>query len=999
MLRHPDYTRDRIRQLVHRLGGQVYARSVPVGDLLVAGPVDRITYPQAQNLTGFRAASVGDQFRPTWATFWFRGRAVVPSDWKGQRVDLLWDSQSEATLWVGGRVLQGLNMTQGDRPEAVLLERAEGGETLEFQIEMACNKKFGAADGEGRSGAMQALSPYHLRRCDLAAFDPQAWEMYWDAYVLAKLENELAKDRDASDHSWAGLLLYQLNRFCNTLDLDDRSTWPAAHDILRSLYHHKPADRTFNLSVIGHAHIDTAWLWPLAETHRKCERTFASQSAYMRDYPEYRFACSQAYQYQAIKDRNPDLYQRILQRVRTGQWVPVGGTWIEPDCNIPSGEALCRQFLWGQRYFQAEFGIRCKEFWNPDVFGYNGQLPQIMRQAGVARFLTQKLSWNRFNKPHHHTFTWRGIDGSEVLTHFPPADTYNAMDHGPAHDEITWLRRNVRDYRDHDRSHEGIMLYGFGDGGGGPTPRMLEILRRARNLQGLPRTEQRTSDEFFDRLEKDATDLPVMWGELYFEYHRGTYTSQALVKKNNRRGERMLHDAEVLCVASSLAGPGDYPRAELEAIWKLVLLNQFHDILPGSSITQVYTDSAAQYEEVFRRGSALIHAATAGGDTPINTLALDRREVVERDGKLRFVRAEPLAPARDDTPTVPVGLRQTHDRLLLENDRLRAEFDRGGRLLSLIEKTTGREALAGPANLFELYDDRPTNYDAWDVDPFHLETRRHCPPAEGGRIARHDPLRAEIAFTHHLGKRSRFEVVARLDAHSPRLEFHLAGDWQESKTMLKVAFPVNVLAMNATYEMQFGHVERPTHYNTPYDLARFEVPLHKWFDLSEHGFGVAVLSDCKYGGSTLGNVMRLSLLRSPTSPDPRCDRGPHAFAYALMPHAHGWREAGVVAEAYRFNSPMPFGKPPMTRSLARSDDPNLVIDTIKKAEDSEAVVLRMYECHGARGTARVRLGFPVRSATFCNVLEDDLGPATLHDGELELPYRPHQIIGVKLVTA
>jgi alpha-mannosidase len=768
MLRHPDYTRDRIRQLVDRLGGQIYARSLPVSDLVVAGPVDRIGYEQAQRLEGFRPVAVGEQFRPTWATFWFRGRTTLPAEWKGRRVDLLWDSQSEATLWVNGRVVQGLNMTQGDRPDAILLDAAAGGETVEFQIELACNRKFGAADGEGRAGAKQAISPYHLRRCDVAVFDPEAWSLYWDAYVLCKLEAELAKDDDITDKSWAGLLLYELNRFCNMIVIEDRATWPEAAAILKALYEHHNAGRSFNLSAIGHAHIDTAWLWPLAETHRKCERTFASQTAYMRDYPEYRFACSQAYQYQVIKQRNPDLYRRIVERVRSGQWIPVGGTWIEPDCNIPSGEALCRQFLLGQRFFEREFGRRCNEFWNPDVFGYNGQLPQIMRLSGVTRFLTQKLSWNRFNKPHHHTFTWRGIDGSEVITHFPPADTYNAMSPYGERNEITWLRQNVRDYRDHDRSHEGIMLYGFGDGGGGPTKPMLEILRRTTDLQGLPLTQPRTSDEFFERLERDATDLPVMWGELYFEYHRGTYTSQAMIKRHNRKGEGLLHDLEVLGAAATLVGRGAYPAAEMTALWEVLLLNQFHDILPGSSIGQVYRDAAAQFEDFFARGGKLLDTVIGGGDaTPINTLGVCRREVAEHAGKLAVVEAPPLGPGRVVDAADQVDLTESGDRVTLANGQLCAVLDRTGRLVSLVERSTGRETLAAAGHVFETYDDRPTNYDAWDIDPFHMETRQPVAGADGWTVVRRDPLRAEVAFEMKIGRASTLRVTVRLDAHSP----------------------------------------------------------------------------------------------------------------------------------------------------------------------------------------------------------------------------------------
>ncbi|MCE9609807.1 MAG: hypothetical protein K8R23_06320, partial [Chthoniobacter sp.] len=425
-----------------------------------------------------------------------------------------------------------------------------------------------------------------LDQCDIAAFDPLAWEMWHDFLILQQLECEGTNDLDKD---WAGKLLAELNRFANAFDPEDQSTWADAHWILKSLYQNRNGSYKHELSAIGHAHIDTAWLWPLAETYRKCERTFSSAAAYMEEYQEYKFSCSQAQQYAWIKERNPQLYARIAAKVKAGQWVPVGGTWVEPDCNIPSGESLARQFLYGQRFFLREFGVTCKEFWNPDVFGYNGQLPQIMAQSGATRFLTQKLSWNRFNRPRHQTFTWQGIDGSEVLTHFPPANTYNATA------SVAELRKNVRDYKDNDRSGHSMMLFGLGDGGGGPTKTMIESLRRARDLQGLPRTQMRSSDEFFMQLEKDCTDRPVMVGELYLEYHRGTYTTQAANKRDNRRCEELLHDIEAAAALAGRLGKGSYPGRELEDLWKIVLLNQFHDIIPGSSITLVYEDSARQY--------------------------------------------------------------------------------------------------------------------------------------------------------------------------------------------------------------------------------------------------------------------------------------------------------------------------------------------------------------------------------------------------------------------
>ena len=938
MIRHLDYTRARFAQVSQQLLAEVYPETRAVEELLVSPTVGRISWDEAQTLD-YRPAELGERFGPAWATYWFRIRATIPEEWRGRRVELLWSSLSEAALWRDGRILQGLNTGgAGERPDALVAERAEPG-VVDLQVELACNGMFGA------TGA-----PAELRRCELAVFDPEAWQVYFDFETLRALEAE------TTDEAWDGLLLEELTRFCNDRD----------RTVLAALYDHHTASHAHELAAIGHAHIDTAWLWPLAETYRKCLRTFSSQVRYMDEYPEYRFACSQAQRYAWIKERNPDLWERIREKVDAGQFVPVGGSWVEPDCNLPSGESLVRQFLYGQRWFERELGRRHNEFWSPDAFGYAGQLPQILREAGITRFLTQKLSWNRFNRPEHHTFTWQGDDGSEVVGHFPPADTYNSDA------TVAELLKASRQFLDHDHSRTSLLVFGYGDGGGGPTKPMLETLRRARDLQGLPRTHQVTSDEFFVALESEHGKRPVVVGELYFEYHRGVYTSQAAVKRGNRRCEQALHDAEFLAVARG----GEYPRAELDRLWKLLLLQQFHDILPGSSIAEVYEDAERDLAEVETGANALV----ANGTALVNTTGFARREVV--DGTM--VEAPPYGPAREVAPDDEVRV----DGLTLENAHLGATFAKDGTLLSLVDKATGRDALAAPGNVLELYDDDPVAFDAWDIDPYTLDTGRPAPPATSHTVSS-SPLRVEIAF-----ERPSLRQVVRLDAGSRLLEFRTIADWHESHTLLKVCFPLAVRAKTATYEMPFGYAERPTHYSTSWDRARYEVPGHRWAGLSEHGFGVALLNDSKYGWSCHGNELRLSLLRSTKSPDPAADMGRHEFAYALMPHSGGWREAGVVAQAARFNAPLRRTAP--IEPFAAVDDPNLVLDTIKRAEDSEAVVLRLYEAHGGRGTARVWLGVPFTSARRANALEDDGEPLQVDGDSIVLPYRPHELVTVKV---
>jgi alpha-mannosidase len=938
LIRHREYSRARFLHVSQQLLAAVRPERRAVGELLVAGPVDRISWEEAQPLD-YRPAVLGERFGPPWATYWFRVRATVPDEWSGRRVELLWSSLSEAALWIDGRVVQGLNTGgDGERPDAVIARSADAG-PVELWIEVACNGMFGAKP-----------EPAELRQCELALVDEDAWSVYSDFEPLRALEAE------TTDEAWGGLLRERLERFSNERD-------PA---LLAELYEHHTASHAHELAAIGHAHIDTAWLWPLAETYRKCLRTFSSQVEYMEDYREYRFACSQAQQYAWIKERNPDLWERIRERVDSGQFVPVGGSWVEPDCNLPSGESLVRQLLHGQRFFEQEFGRRHREFWSPDAFGYAGQLPQILRECGITRFLTQKLSWNRFTKPEHHTFVWQGDDGSEVLGHFPPADTYNSDANVPE------LLRASRQYLDHDQSRTSLLVFGYGDGGGGPTRPMLETLRRAADLQGLPRVRQVTSEEFFDALELEPAERPVVVGELYFEYHRGVYTSQAAVKRGNRRCEQALHDAEFLAVAR-----GDvYPRAELDRLWKLLLVQQFHDILPGSSIAEVYEDARRDLATVESGANALC----GDGDALVNTTPFARRDVV---GDAIF-EAAPYATAAAAESRDEVRV----DGLTLENAHLRATFAEDGTLVQLFDKSTGRKALSAPGNRFELYDDDPVEFDAWDIDPYTLGTGRAAPPAIG-YSASCSPLRGEIGFEY-----PSLRQTVRLDAESHVLEFHTEVDWHESHTLLKVCFPLAVHSRTATYEMPFGYAERPTHYSTSRDAAQYEVPGHRWADLSEHGFGVALLNDSKYGYSCFGNELRLTLLRSPKSPDPEADMGRHEFAYALVPHEGNWRAAGVLAEATRFNAPL--RRTGAIQQFAEVNDPNLVLNTVKRAEDSDVIVLRFYEPYGGRGIARVRMGIPFSTATRANALEDDGDALEVDVDAIVIPYRPHEVLTVKL---
>jgi len=1013
MQKHLELTRNRLQQFASETGiaSRLYPDRTSV-KLLVFSTPDRIAFVEAIRGT-YRHAQVGEKFGPLWSTHWFRVECLIPENWNGKEVHLLWDSSSEACVWQKGEPLQGLTGSSigwsgtAVRKEFILTKKAHGGERIELYVEMACNGLFGS-DGLQPDVSQLGL----LRQAEIAIFDRQAWELLWDFKVISDMARLLPANSPRG-----GQALYTANSMVNVTNLDEPSSWARAREIAAQFFSAHNGDGQHNLSAIGHAHIDTAWLWPLAETRRKCIRTFSSALRYMEDYPHYKFACSQAQQYAWIKEMTPGLYEKIKTKVKEGRFIPAGGSWVEPDCNIPSGESLVRQFLIGQRFFKQEFGSYCNEFWEPDVFGYSAALPQILLGVGIRYFLTIKLSWSQFNKIQSNTFWWQGLDGSRVLTHFPPADDYNAMA------DVEAVLRSVNNFKDHDRSRESYMLFGFGDGGGGPTMPMLEQINRMRNVDGLPRVEIRSPHDFFTRCEADAKDLTTWVGELYLELHRGTYTTQAHNKFLNRQSELLLRDLEFLSTICNTLGVSEYPAEEIDWLWKIVLTNQFHDIIPGSSINEVYQDSAVHYREVHRIGSNLLEKAietllkkSDGSNVlAINTLSESRTEIVNLPAGIPAIQisseGHPLgvvtAPPMGYSVSEPIRsfpekaiVSENSNTISLENENVRAVFDRGGGLISLFDKHESRECIESgkEGNHFVLFDDTPVNWDAWDVDVFHLEKRYEVNPAKSARVIESGPIRASIEFIYQISKVSELKQIVSLTALSSRLDFMNEVEWYESRKFLKVEFPLDIQTQNATYEIQFGHLQRPTHSNTSWDMARFEVCGHKWADLSEPDYGVTLLNDCKYGHGTQGNVLRLSLLRSPKSPDPQADMGHHTFRYALLPHKGTLQQADIVMEGYRFNVPLlvrSSSMHPQETSFFQVDTTAVVIDTVKKAEDSNAIILRLYESHGTHVLARLKSSLPVKSAAICNLLEEEDQPIEWNEG-INLKLRPFQILTVKL---
>jgi alpha-mannosidase len=1009
MKKHSAITLQRLQTYKEERGikGFIYPEKSPV-KLFVYHAPGRVTYQEAIS-SKFTETKVGEFLGPAWSTHWFLVEISIPEKWEGQEVHLLWDSSSEACIWIDGEPRQGLTGT-GTMPWEAnmgrlayrITQKASENQKALVYIEMACNGLFGT----------EPKTLYQLKQVEIGLFDPLAWGLYWDYMIIADMAEFLPKNSPR-----AGQALWTANEMINIINPNDKSTWQEAREYAAKFLSETNGASQHNLSAIGYAHLDTAWLWPLAETKRKIVRTFSTTMRLMEDYASYKFASAQAQHLVWLREFQPDLYNQVKSRILEGRFVLVGGSWIEPDCNIPSGESLIRQFLFGQNFYLEEFGIRCEEFWNPDVFGYSAALPQIMRGCGIKYFLTQKLSWNQINKPANHTFIWEGLDGSQILTHFPPADTYGSA--GNVADVV----KSVDLFKEHDRAKESILIFGWGDGGGGPTPGMIEQIIRMSDVDELPRVQIRTVNEFFKRCESDIKD-PAKWvGELYFEYHRGTYTTQAANKRDNRRCELLLRDVEILSSLNFIDGNNSYPKVELDKLWKVVLLNQFHDILPGSSIREVYEDSAKDYDAVLREGSSLRQSAIeklspAGNHwIAFNTLSKSRVDVIEIEGMdnsiqqshngkaLAIVDAAPFAFAKFDAEfriEKEASLELTLEGYKMENQFLSLILTPGGQITSLLFKEISRQAVANEclANQFVLYEDDPINFEAWDVDVFHLEKKQKINAAVNSRVVETGPIRVAVEFEYEISQSSSIVQTVLLTAISPRIEFHTKVNWHEAKRFLKVEFPWEIRSEQATYEIQFGHVQRPTHFNTSWDLARFEVCAHKWADLSEPGFGMAVLNDSKYGYSTLGNVMSLSLLRSPKSPDPEADMGEHFFKYALLPHQGSFRDGGVIDEGYRFNVPLLVHRSDIdhdTRPFFNVDHPSIVIDTVKKAEHDDALIIRLFESYGGRCQFKLSSKYNLSSVYLCNFLEEIEHELHWHEGGVVLKIKPFQVLTIKLV--
>ncbi|NWZ58081.1 MA2C1 mannosidase, partial [Haliaeetus albicilla] len=819
-----------------------------------------------------------------WETCWFKVELSIPQAWAGREVHFVWESDGEGMVWRDGQPVQGLTK-EGEKTSYILTSSLKESEphSLTLYVELACNGLFGA----GKGSMIAPPDPdrrFTLSKAELVIFNRDVYELLVDLEILLDMAQLLGEENQRSFQA-----LYTANQMVNMCDVTDPSTFPAARDLAAAIFSQRNGESQHTIHAVGHCHIDSAWLWPYEETIRKCARSWVTVVRLMEHNPELTFACSQlrlisvlwqAQQFEWVRTWYPGLYAQIQEFVAKEQFIPVGGTWVEMDGNLPSGESMVRQFLQGQLFFQEQFGRICSEFWLPDTFGYSAQLPQLMLGCGIRRFLTQKLSWNLVNTFPHHTFFWEGIDGSQVLTHFPPGDSYGM------HGRVEEMLKTVKNNKDKGRVNHSALLFGFGDGGGGPTQKMLDRMKRMSDTDGLPRVQISTPDRLFSVLEKESSQLCTWVGELFLELHNGTYTTQAQIKKGNRECERILHDVEVLStLAVARGGAFQYPASQLQRLWRLLLLNQFHDVLPGSCIQLVVEDALQYYTEIRSVGARLQEEAVQSlcrellqpkaGSTEstlvLNTLPWERTEVISRTGPagtetlaLVTVPSMGYAIVREPLlPPQPVAVRKQEDgSIAMENGVIAVCLDMMGRLTSLRVGDSERESVPDGcyANQFALFDDVPLYWDAWDVMDYHLETRKPVTmllkPLE---ITLAGGLRGSASFSLQIGKSSTLTQEIILDATCPYLRFLTQVEWKEAHKFLKVEFPVQVRSTNATYEIQFGHLQRPTHWNTSWDWARFEVWAHKWLDLSEHGFGVALLNDCKYGASAHGNILSLSL--------------------------------------------------------------------------------------------------------------------------------------------
>jgi len=957
-------------------------------------PGEPVPFVDARD-AAYSPCSVGDAWGPAWGTSWFHVYGAAPGDAVSPEIafDLGWSTrrpgmQAEALVHrPDGTLVKGLNPQNSWIPVAP-------GEQFDFYVEAAANPTIGPGYDPTKEGdkATSTRDPlYRVSRVEVVERPVELNDLYADVDVLDGQWRTLA---DSDPRRWE--ILHAFERMLDALDPDDlEGTAARARNELTDLLARRAHPSAHRISAIGHAHIDSAWLWPVRETVRKVSRTVANVTSLLDTTGDLVHCMSSAQQWEWLRVHQPQLFARVLAHVRTGRFVPVGGMWVESDTNMVGGEAMVRQFLHGKTWMREHLGVDPQEVWLPDSFGYTAALPQIVKLAGFRWFLTQKISWNTVNKFPHHTFQWEGIDGTRVFTHFPPADTYNGTL------SASELKRASDNFREKGVATRSLIPFGHGDGGGGPTREMLGRARRTADLEGSPRVAVESPRAFFEKAEAEYPDPPVWVGELYLETHRGTYTSQARTKQGNRRSEHLLREAELWAATAAVRGLARYPYDVLRDAWRTVLLQQFHDILPGSSIAWVHREAEQHYARV----------ATA-----LETVIADSTHALAAASRPQWAGAPVAfnaAPVRGPAGTPALGASHaalsasptdvTHEgeNAVLDNGWLRVVVDPTGVIRSIVDLGANREVLppGGAANLLQLHPDLPNQWDAWDLDGFYRNTVTDL----AGTVVR-EPGHSGVVVRTSCGAST---VTQRITLHpaSSQVDIETEVDWHEREKVLKLAVDVDVHTDHARYETQFGHVTRPTHVNTTWDAARFEVCAHRWVHVGDAAYGVAVANDATYGhdvsrhardgGGTFSRV-RLTLLRAPRFPDPQTDQGRHVFRCAIVPGA-GVREAATAG--YHLNLPARRVDGGPVEPLVTVEG-GAYVEAVKLAEDRTGdVVVRLYEPLGARATAIVRPSFTFTEVSEVDLLEHPLPLDALTPGEpgnpARIDLRPFQIVTLR----
>lgn len=989
-----------------------------------AASKDPVEFKNRLNLT-YKPIAQGEKWGENWESAWFHVTGTIPERFAGKEIALLVNVGGEALIFdADGCPVYGLTggsaFSHAYSKNRFLLKGSHAaGEPVDFWIEGAANELFGLVfdqDKELRRKHPQGRFTGTLVDCSLAVFEREIWSLHLDLEVLLSMINGLPED-DFRRSRYLSIVSKAADAYN-----ENPANASAARAVLKQIYDVVPSGSMMTVHGVGHAHIDTGWLWPVRETIRKCARTFSSQLALMEEYPDYVFGASAAQHYAYTKQHYPALYEKIKKAVLAGKWEIQGGMWVEADCNLISGESMVRQFLHGKNFFMDEFGFDVKNLWIPDVFGYSAALPQIIRKSACDFFLTQKLSWSQFNRFPYQSFRWQGIDGSEVLTHFPPEDTYNSM----VLPKESMKAQNR--YTEGDILSDFMCLYGIGDGGGGPFNELVERGKRQAALDGCPHFQFDRADRFFEKIDRKRDELPRWKGELYLELHRGTLTTQSRTKRNNRKCEQMLTMTEFLC---SMLPYDQYPAKELDEAWKLLLLNQFHDIIPGSSIDKVYQTTEKEHaqllalcESLMKRAEAALFPKADNSALVLNSLSYDYTTLVElpeswngctvtdENGTALPVQHENgRTVVRVFLPKSSVTLlkKGTGEEkpmqtdfcdLVLENENVRYTFSPDARLVEAIDKTTGDSILkpGESGNVFSLYVDNPVCWDAWDVDVYYPRQEALHPTSVKARKTVYGELRSILEFELRISNSTIRQTVI-LEAGGTRLDFKTSVDWNESHRMLRTAFPVNIYTDDATFDIQYGYVRRTMTNNTSWDMAQFEVAGQRYADISDNTHGVALLNDCKYGHKVKNGVLDLALLRSPTYPDSTADLGHHEFTYSLLPHKGNLVNSDVMSQAALRNR-----APRVIDGVAAGaippcslDSDSITLEVVKKAEKENCLVIRLVETKGAEASGVLKLHNGKQRVIETNLLEwTEETEYTVQDGTVELTLKPFEIKTLKL---